>query len=331
MTRDPYLIIGVGRSGTNWLMTLLDLSPRTFCRNEPNSWSGFGYPMAELPDRYVRTIPSADFCPQWDEAVTWAAGMCSERDHIFTVRKQFVPAAAWALGLARVNYGRRWRKLLGVLRPQYLQKQWPLPAWLFPPRRVAEARLVMKVNDTPGWMAHLFTARPQQQAVHIVRHPGGFLNSWYNRWLKTNNPDEVHELNRQRLRLIAEHDPARREQFGDIEALSTIESELWFWRYANETIMAVGEGKPGYTRVVYEDLVADPVAVGRRVFEACGVDWTDETERAVKATTLESSAIAGAWRQKLSPKMLDELQRTVAGSPLLALWPGDPVVAVKAA
>ena len=38
--RRYVLIAGQGRSGTNWLLQILDLSSQTHCRNEPNDCIG---------------------------------------------------------------------------------------------------------------------------------------------------------------------------------------------------------------------------------------------------------------------------------------------------
>ena len=43
------VIAGRGRSGSNFLLHLLNHSPRTFCRNEPNMFDGTA--LSNLPDK----------------------------------------------------------------------------------------------------------------------------------------------------------------------------------------------------------------------------------------------------------------------------------------
>ena len=53
MRPEYALIVGQGRSGTSWLLDLFDLSPQTFCRNEPYGINGS--PLANLlHDKKVR-------------------------------------------------------------------------------------------------------------------------------------------------------------------------------------------------------------------------------------------------------------------------------------
>ena len=68
------LIAGHGRSGTNWLLHLLDRSATTHCRNEPNEIAGNAF--AALPTPFV---PIADgdadaFAGPWSQAGGWEAG-----------------------------------------------------------------------------------------------------------------------------------------------------------------------------------------------------------------------------------------------------------------
>ena len=53
--------------------------------------------------------------------------------------------------------------------------------------------------------------------------------------------------------------------------------------------------------MIYEELVADPVAIAERLYRACGLRFDPQVRSAIQATTSDSSQIAVAWRERLSP------------------------------
>ena len=64
------LIAGHGRSGTNWLLHLLDRAAATHCRNEPNEIAGNEF--AALPSPFVPVVDPTAFAEPWSRAVAEA-------------------------------------------------------------------------------------------------------------------------------------------------------------------------------------------------------------------------------------------------------------------
>ena len=77
MQPDYILIVGQARSGTNWLLDLLDLSPYTHCRNEADKLENS--PFAQLPSPVVRQPLDENFGQQWDQAIAITASRLGER------------------------------------------------------------------------------------------------------------------------------------------------------------------------------------------------------------------------------------------------------------
>ncbi|MEX0653285.1 MAG: sulfotransferase [Phycisphaeraceae bacterium] len=322
MNQMPYiLIVGHGRSGTNWLLSLLDRSSETHCRNEPNELGG--EPWARLPSPWVCRPYDAAVGAQWDEAVAWSAGRVGLRDHRLPEAKTHVHGWARSLGLDRMMKGPKLRRVASVAQPALAEAEWPAPRWWARPAVLAEAVAVLKLNQAPGWACWALTQRPKATVVHIIRHPGGFLNSYLNRWLAGHDRDAVTGRNRERLRQIAEVDREWAGRFGDVEAMSAEAAELWFWRYAAEMIHRTGDGRPNYHLVVYERLAMQPFEQTRRLYEACGLAWSATVEQAVRegASASRSTAIAQAWRDRLSAEHQRMIDDVLADSPLQALWP----------
>ena len=83
---DYALVSGHGRSGTNWLLELLDLSPQTFCRNEPSGI--LNSPLKQFDyDRFVKRANQCALAESWDDAVRWTASHVGERDRVITMPK----------------------------------------------------------------------------------------------------------------------------------------------------------------------------------------------------------------------------------------------------
>ncbi|MEQ9482329.1 hypothetical protein [Coleofasciculus sp. F4-SAH-05] len=92
------------------------------------------------------------------------------------------------------------------------------------------------------------------------------------------------------------------ERFGEVEAMTVDESELWYWCYASETIHSVGEGRSNYVRVIYEDLSTDSLEITKHLYQKCHLPWTKEIEAEVAKSASRANKIATAWYKKLEPE-----------------------------
>ena len=311
------LIVGQGRSGTNWLLDLLDLSPNTHCRNEPDELKNSR--LAQLPSPTVRHPLDDSFPSEWDQAVASASLSMGDRDRIGSRRKSHIYEPVRRLGGGLVLGKRRVRQFLSPVFPGLGQPEWLIPWWFAPPDVLKQALTVLKINMAPAWADWVLRNRPTVLVIHIVRHPGGFLNSMSRRYWADQDITVVKQNNRERLRQIVKHEPEWAERFGDIDAMSVEESELWYWRYASETIHTTGEGRPNYVQLVYEDLVANPIEVAKHVYEKCHLPWTKEIEAEIAKSASSSTAIATAWYKKLEPEQIELVQR-ILDSSLMSQW-----------
>jgi len=304
---DYVLIVGQGRSGTNWLLQLLDRSARTFCRNEP--YGAVESPLNALNrHRFVVRSDQRELEAQWDEAARWTSCHMGDRDPRVPVRKHHIYEPSRLLGPYRWVHGPRLRGVLSRFSPSLRGQEWPVPWWLGNAGRLASSLPVLKLVAPPGWASFVLKQRPGIPVIHIIRHPGGFLNSWSKRYLATQEREAVRRANQERLRDIVGEDPAWGAVFGDIEAMDAEESELCYWRYANEVVYLAGRESVDYHNIAYEDLVADPVGVMKPLYEACGLVLDESIERSVRKTEMASN-VAGAWRENLSEARLRLVER----------------------
>lgn len=327
MERRGYAIInGNGRSGTNWLETMLDASPLTHCRSEP-----YGIPSSPfncLPQLW-KTGGATLEIGQWDDIISWSSSHIGQRDHSFEHPKRYVYPFAQKLGLATLMAHSKTRRVIGLLQPSLRQGEWLMPWWIGNQGRMEEAYAIFKLDLDMRIVGWLLENRPQARILHIVRHPCGRLNSWLTRFVANRDRRQILADRKERLRNIGEAEPAWKEKFGSIDTMNLVECEVWFWRYSNESVHAVGKNSPGYLRVVYEELVEDPLGNARRIYEFCGLPWDRKVETIISQGLDQSVwgklsdtplSIARSWRTKLSPEHIRTVENIVHGSPIMTWW-----------
>jgi hypothetical protein len=319
-TNDFHTIVisGHGRSGTNWLLEILDYSSRTHCRNEPDRLSGAL--LNELPNRIIGAQRSDNFSDAWDEAVREAQGWWGERDHPPPRRKDHMNEFARRSGLYSLFFKSRFRRVWNVLLTGYQGAHWRIPYWVCPPEKLKKALPVLKINQSPGWIEWVLAERPNTAVLHIVRHPGGMLNSWKNRYVAGRDQGSILEASRARLKEIAERDATWAQRFGDIDALNLLELELWFWRFETETVHEAGGQCDNYHLVRYEALASRSVNTAKELYCFCGLQWNSEIEALVAANSGGAAVIADKWRTQLSNQEVASIQRIMVGSPLRDWW-----------
>lgn len=318
-TAPEYILIaGHGRSGTNWLLELLDQSPRTHGRNEPDEL--LGSPFESLPSPWAMGEVPEDFALRWARAVRWAARRIGERDQRPVVDKLHFHRFSRRLGLVRINDSPRARRWLRLAWQALNSPEWLLPIWLGSRERLAQALPVLKCTQIPAWARWVVENDPTAMVLHIVRHPGGFLNSWRNRYVSAHEQAEVLAANKRRLHLVADVDPPWGERFGDVDAMGLDESELWFWRYAAETTHAAGVGRERYRLILFERLARQAPPIAEAVYRESGLTWSDELARRVASRAADSVNISHQWQKKLNEEQVALIHRVLEGSLMNAWW-----------
>lgn len=309
------LIIGQGRSGTNMLLGFLDLSSTTHCRNEPNALPGCAF--AELERHKFHVDDPADLAARFDDVVRRSAGAVGVRDAPIPAEKSWIRPSARRSRLLALLQRHRLRNLAGLLLPALRGNEVALPERLIDRAALDRAHQVFKLNAACGIAGFALEHRPRVKVLHIVRHPGGFAKSWRSRWLETRDRAEVARLNVERLEDVRRHDPKFELPAGDLSRLEPLETELLFWRWCNERMLACGDHDPRYALLSYEEVTAHPLEQCRRVYEFCGLPWSEAIAAGIARNTERSAEIAGAWRTALDAKEIAIVRRVVAGSGLL--------------
>ena len=299
-------ILGMGRSGTNFLLDLLDLSERTHCRNEPDELPGGSL---ESWGQWKIHSNKRTSDQHWQE-IARAAACGGERDR---------PTPSWKSWLRKSSSGPlRALSKNGLRRliPGLGGAEFKLPETLVNSEELASSLHVFKINAAPS-VAELFlreqtsTTERSPKTIHIVRNPAGFLRSWRRRWLENHDIDEVLKANRLRIQEALTNDPEGSSFMTDFKEPDVFESELLFWRYCTQRIRGAGRERDNYVEVSYDKLASDPTASLHLIFNELLLPWTPEVEERVAAMTSESVKIANAFQAELDEETRRLLKRTL--------------------
>jgi hypothetical protein len=206
------VITGNGRSGTNWLETILHANPLTHCRSEP-----YGIPTSpfnQMPQVRKTGKTAPDFDPLWDEIVNWSKGRIGRGDHPFTSPKRYIHPLSQKTGIAKLIGHSKSRRLLAIMQPSLRQGEWHMPWWIGSQRRLELAHPIFKVNLDHGIVTWILRHRLQARILHLIRHPCARLNSWHSRYVAGRNVDDILAVRKDRLRKIGEAEPYSMVTFG---------------------------------------------------------------------------------------------------------------------
>ena len=200
------LVIGQGRSGTNWMVDTLDASPHTFCRNEPNEGSQSA--MHELPNHWLIGAGADELADRWDEVARLTATTMGERDHRINHPKTYVYPAAQKLGVAQASARPQMRSALSKVVRSWSEGEWEMPRWVGNSPDQPDVVAVFKLVQTYNWAAWVLENRPDVPVVPVVRHPGARHDSFLRRYIGDSDPEPTRQGKVDQLTELATADPA---------------------------------------------------------------------------------------------------------------------------
>lgn len=331
MPQKYALIIGNGRSGTNWLLSMLDASPKTHCRNEPHDI--VTSPFHNLPSAQTLQADPNEMAERWEHFTTWTGTHMGERDHRIKFSKHHVYPLSQRLGVAYWPVRPKIRTALKLFHPSLRQGEWHMPWWIGSQRQLEQSYAIFKINDFRAWYTRwLLQERPQVPVVHLARHPGGQLNSGIKRFFSELSEPELaqeEQLYKGILKTAVALEPQWQDVFGNIDKMELIEAVAWFWRYNNEAIFESGKHYDNYMFITYEQLITDPISYAKRLYQHCNLDWNADIETAIMSglstsvwgkLSKDAQAIANSWKKSLDPNYQAIAARVLKGSTIEHFW-----------
>jgi len=195
---------------------------------------------------------------------------------------------------------------------------------------IRDIHLVIKSVCSNLRLAWIHRHFPHFRIVQLIRHPGGYLESW----LRAKNEEGwtgFGERRRLDSTLLPFSRPEHQHYIDAYNEGSSFERELIYWIVANETpIFELGES-PAFKVVVYEELCAEPERVLKEIYEHSGIPFGEQALRFVRASTSQHKAgfhdvfknpeyVANRWRNSLSTEQIETVERYLAATSLASLW-----------
>ncbi len=316
MPKPVVLLFGLPRCGTSWIGKIFDSHPQTLYLHEPDSWGRLNW----LP---LFADVTVDVAGQ-RRIENFVAGFSMARETKVRASTPIFPKAYRGSVGNRLFATSAWTaKLLAHLRGE-----WPLP-WVGRAGRGELVQPVWKSIESLGRLPWLLAALPQARAVHLLRHPAGFVASVLRgesagRFTAADPASEDYGL----YEILATTEPARRRGL-DLPTFRTmlpVERLAWRWVIYNEAALTVGASHRCLV-MPYERVCEEPGERTRQMFDFVGLPWHAQTEDFVHAsTTREQSAYysvfkdplraANKWRDALPVEVVTRIRAVVADTAL---------------
>ena len=320
------LVLGQGRSGTNWIMDCLDASRTTFCRNEPDECIPSFFDV--LANSWRIGADGAAIAQHWDSVIDKTITHMGERDHRLDNPKNYVHPLSQATGVAQLSARLHLRRAVNRAIPSWANGEWKMPPWighLDDPEIFAVIKLVQSYN----WATWVLENRPDVPVVQIVRHPGARHESFLRRYITEANKELTRIAKIAELReLTASREVGNR--IGNVDELSLAQAETWFGVYQMETFEQRAASSPQYLRIVYEEMVAEPGQAIGKIFDHFGLTLSAETRTLIE--NLRGTSVFGSvnpdthaqtqgWRSRLNPVTINEIEEILSESSIQSWWP----------
>ena len=316
----PILIFGLPHSGTTWIGKLFDSHPDTLYRHEPDSVYRLAMPL--FPDE----SEAGHYRRELEKYIAALPGMrtakIAGKQPLFPKNYHSKPALiAYRGGLA-------FAKFSGQFFPGM-----PLP---FCPtgKGYDHLRIVWKSIESLGRLGACMEALPDARAIHILRHPCGYVASVlrgenHHRFVSHTPTSEDYGI----FEMLLATAPARHRglTLADLKKLTPEERLAWRWELTHEKALADTPDSDRVLRVRYEDVCANPIAETRRMFEFAELSWQRQTEGFILASTSRSQsdyysvfknpqASAQRWRLELTVDVIERILKVLQGSPMQRLY-----------
>jgi hypothetical protein len=170
----------------------------------------------------------------------------------------------------------------------------------------------------PEWINWILENKPEIHIIHLVRHPLGFINSWYNRYFASRDPEKTKAINVDRLRRIKKFDPSWTLPWdsGKEDEFSNKELELWYWRYANEALLTSGAKNASYNFVTYSELTHNTEKYLKKYYDLLSLEYSDKISKKILDASKKSASLSEKWKEDASEEDLALAERILDGSPL---------------
>jgi len=273
----PILLFGLPRSGTTWIGKLFDSHPDTLYRHEPDSVYQLTMPL--FPDeseagryrqeleKYISALPGMRTAK-----ITGKQPLFPKNYHSKLALATYRSSATFAKFSNRIFHG-----ISLPYRPTG--------------KGYTQLRVVWKSIESLGRLGTFIEALPDARAIHILRHPCGYVASVlrgenHHRFVSHTPTSEDYGI----FEMLLATTPARHRglTLADLKKLTPEERLAWRWVLTHEDVLADTQDADRVLRICYEDVCANPMDETRHMFEFAGLPWHRQTEKFISTSTSQS-------------------------------------------
>ncbi|MGH3145553.1 MAG: sulfotransferase [Rubrobacter sp.] len=261
-----FFVIGRAKSGTSWLMRLLNAHPEILCRGEGRFFGrdfireDFRDQERIQPSSLYRAFLEAEYLQAWMERSVWTRGDDVE-GHLINLTRM---ATHYFLTQRLTNSGKR---IVGDKTP------------------LVSADIVSEMS----------AIYPEAKVIHIIRDGRDIAISMvHHRWNRSRDEGGIYELDPEEAR---RREAYRKSPEGTIKTGEGLFTEKMIRSMANGWRKQINETRQGgmallganYAEVRYEDLLEHPETEAERLLEFLGADAGEEAVReCVRAASFEN-------------------------------------------
>lgn len=324
MNQPIILLYGMPRSGTTWIGKIFDSHTKTLYRHEPDTWNKIKQiPLLESVENtqkhsnflneYVH-----DFINSRQPEVNGKLPFFDKSYQSFIRKNLFRGSVVFSSIVSKLKANTRLR----VISPINIDKQ-------------SDYIVVWKSIQLLGRMGVIENCLENCKGVHILRHPCGYIASVLNgeskRKFSSYTPaSEDYDL--YEMLMSTEQAQTYNINMKKIKALSAEERLAWRWVLFNEK--AMDDTSTENVKILkYEDMCSSPVNTAKQIFEFCELEWCEQTEIFVSASTSKDSKsyysvfknpekAANKWRGTLTAEKIKQVEGIVMQSKVGSLYQG---------
>lgn len=325
--QDCILLFGMPRSGTTWLGKLFDSHPDTLYRHEPDTSQRLvmpRYPGIEESDRYTESIRTFVAELPWVNTLRVAG------------KSPLFPKAYLSRPRLQLLYGNVWLARLG----SQLNLEIPISA-CGGRRQHVQPRVVWKSIESLGRMGVILNVLPTARAIHILRHPCGYITSVLRGETTKKFTDNTPISEDYGIFTAAINTPLGESyelSMDWLQALTPEERLAWRWVVLNERALLASEPTGRVLCIRYEDICVDPVGRIEQMFRFTDLNMTEQTRRFAVASTTQTNdryysvyknpeSAAMRWLEELPPEIIDRVMAIVQRSRFAGWFSADSIEA----
>jgi hypothetical protein len=317
------LLFGMPRSGTTWIGKIFDSHTGTLYRHEPDTWKKINeIPFLEKVELYENYCA---FIAEYIEEFTRSTKL-EVNGKLPIFEKSYSSKIHQALFKGSVYLSSALSKMNNNIRLPIVRS--------FVENKNSDYVVVWKSIQLLGRFGIIANCMENCKGIHIIRHPCGYISSVLNGERKHKFTSSISASEDYSLyeKLINTEQAIRYEiTLNGLKKLTPEERLAWRWVLFNEKAIDDTKGNPNIKVLKYEQMCNQPIETTKEYFEFCGLDWCEQTNHFLMASTDKNSnsyysvfknpkLASIKWKNSLELEQIKRVEKIVSNTMVGSLY-----------